>query len=100
MKIINFLLNTFLIFPLFLSLFYECSSNITAENNTRKLIAKKLIKTERLNDNLLIVRLGPDAVTAIHIKSGIIIIDAGISISLTKIYREIIENEFQCSNFL
>jgi glyoxylase-like metal-dependent hydrolase (beta-lactamase superfamily II) len=56
------------------------------------------IKTEKLNDKTILVRMGYDAVTAIETQKGIVVIDAGISTGLTSKYRKIIENEFKQKN--
>jgi glyoxylase-like metal-dependent hydrolase (beta-lactamase superfamily II) len=53
------------------------------------------IKTEKLNDKTILIRMGYDAITAIETKKGIVVIDAGISNGLTVKYRKIIEDEFQ-----
>ncbi len=45
------------------------------------------------------MRLGVDAVSAIETQKGIIVIDAGISNSLTAKYRKIIEHEFKRTDF-
>jgi cyclase len=56
------------------------------------------IKTEKLNDKTILLRMGYDAVTAIETQKGIVVIDAGISTGLTSKYRKIIENEFKQNN--
>ena len=51
----------------------------------------------KLYDNVLIVKSGevyPDQIVAVKSEKGIVIIDAGISPTLTSQYRKIIENEF------
>ena len=55
----------------------------------------KFIKAEIMSEKVTIVRMGYDAVTAIATQKGIVVIDAGISNSLTVKYREIIEKEFE-----
>ena len=42
--------------------------------------------------------MGPDAITTIHTKKGIVVIDAGISTGLTSKYRDRIEKEFHSTN--
>ncbi len=54
----------------------------------------KLIKVERIRDNVALFKLGYDAVIAISTKKGIVVVDAGISNSLTAKYRILIEKEF------
>jgi cyclase len=61
--------------------------------------ADKYIKVNRLNERMIILKLGTDAVTAIRTRKGIVVIDAGISNSLTAKYRKRIEQEFQRSDF-
>ena len=57
------------------------------------------IKVKKLTDKVIIVSFGYDAVTAINTKDGIVVIDAGISNSLTGKYRNIIEKEFKRNDF-
>lgn len=57
------------------------------------------IKTIRVNPRVLLVSLGYDAVTAIASQKGIVIIDAGMSNSLTTKYRKIIEQAFGRNDF-
>jgi len=59
----------------------------------------KLISVNKLNTKTLIVILGYDAVIAIETQKGIVVIDAGISNSLTAKYRKIIEREFNRHDF-
>jgi glyoxylase-like metal-dependent hydrolase (beta-lactamase superfamily II) len=61
--------------------------------------AERFITSEHLGDRVLQVRLGVDAITAIATQKGIVVIDAGISNTLTSIYREIIEKEFHRNDF-
>jgi cyclase len=60
---------------------------------------EKYIKVDSLNANAIIVHLASDAVTAISTTKGIVVIDAGISISLTAKYRKIIESKFKRKDF-
>lgn len=60
---------------------------------------EKYIKVDSLNANAIIVHLASDAVTAIYTTKGIVVIDAGISISLTAKYRKIIESKFKRKDF-
>lgn len=77
------------------SLINACSS----EDNTASENAEKLIRVNKLMNNVIIASLGSDAVTAINTQGGIVVIDAGISNSLTTIYRGIIEEEFGSNDF-
>ena len=77
-----------------LILFYMGFS-VNAKSQTR-------INFERLNEKTLIVRAGtiyPDMVVAIASQKGIILIDSGISPTLSKEYRKIIEREFGRKDF-
>ena len=59
----------------------------------------KYIKVDKLSDRVIVVKIGYDAVTAIATQKGIVVIDAGISNSLTIKYREIIEKGFKRNDF-
>jgi glyoxylase-like metal-dependent hydrolase (beta-lactamase superfamily II) len=59
----------------------------------------EFIKVEKLGEQAILVSLGVDAVSAIETQKGIIVIDAGISNSLTAEYRKIIEHEFKRTDF-
>ncbi len=61
--------------------------------------ARELIKVNRIRSNVIIISLASDAVTAVNTQDGILVIDAGISNSLTTIYRRMIEKEFQRNDF-
>jgi len=58
------------------------------------------IKTTRVNPRVLVVSLGYDAVTAITSQKGIVVVDAGMSNSLTAKYRRIIETTFGRNDFI
>ncbi len=60
---------------------------------------EKYIKTDSLNSKAIVVSLASDAVTALSTTKGIVVIDAGISTSLTAKYRKIIEHKFQRKDF-
>jgi glyoxylase-like metal-dependent hydrolase (beta-lactamase superfamily II) len=57
------------------------------------------IKVEKLREQAILVSMGVDAVIAIATKKGIVVIDAGISNSLTAKYRKVIEKEFKRKDF-
>jgi len=57
------------------------------------------IKTTKIGDKVLLVGLGYDNVIAIASQKGIIVVDAGISNSLTAKYRKIIETNFGRNDF-
>ncbi len=75
------------------NLFATDKSNIISDN------IDKYLKVNKLNDKAIIVSLGYDAVTAIKTQKGIVVIDAGISNSLTAKYRKVIEREFKRDDF-
>ncbi|MFX0138463.1 MAG: MBL fold metallo-hydrolase, partial [Candidatus Hodarchaeota archaeon] len=57
----------------------------------------------RLSDNVILLRYGIqtyDAVAAVNTDKGIIIIDTGISLTLTEKYKELIMKEFDRDDFL
>jgi cyclase len=71
-----------------------CSQNSDNENII------ELIKITRISSRVIVVGLASDAVTAINTIDGIVVIDAGISNTLTMKYRKLIENEFDTKNFV
>jgi cyclase len=76
-----------------------CSCNSTLNNNPTISEIDTLIKIEKLSDRVVVVRLGWDAVTAISTKKGMVVIDAGISNSVTARYRALIEKGFRRNDF-
>ncbi|NJO92716.1 MAG: MBL fold metallo-hydrolase [Chloroflexia bacterium] len=72
----------------------SCSQNSNGEH------LDKLIKINRVSERVIVVGLASDAVTAINTRDGIVVIDAGISSTLTAKYRKLIENEFDTKNFV
>ncbi len=64
-----------------------------------KVKINEFIKVDSLCENVIIVRMGYDAVTAVLTQKGIVVIDAGISNSLTAKYRKYIESEFKRKDF-
>ena len=61
------------------------------------------INVEKLSERVVVVRTGVtyfDAVTAIATKKGIVIFDAGLSPTVTKKYRKIIEEQFNRNDFV
>jgi len=59
-----------------------------------------LISVLEINDRTILVKFGYDAVTAIKTSYGIVVVDAGISTSLTGRYKSIIEKKFGQENFI
>lgn len=78
-----------------------CNHNVIAEPraDTSEQIIDSLIQVIRINEKVIIVKFGSDAITAIKTQQGIVVIDAGISIGLTAKYRKIVESEFGSTNF-
>ncbi|MFC1732811.1 MBL fold metallo-hydrolase, partial [candidate division KSB1 bacterium] len=73
--------------------FISCNSDSISKK------VDELIQVEKLNDKAINVRLGYDAVTAIATQKGMVVIDAGISSSLTAKYKKAIEKEFKINDF-
>ena len=61
---------------------------------------ESLIKVQRINNKTILITFGADAVSAIETKKGIVVVDAGISSGLTKVYRKIIENKLGRNDFI
>ncbi len=57
------------------------------------------IKLTNVCDSVVMVGIGWDNMTAISTQKGIVVIDAGISYSLTAKYREVIEKHFNRNDF-
>ncbi len=68
-----------------------------SKNNEAEL--DKIIKVERISDKVALFKLGYDAVIAISTQKGIVVVDAGISNSLTAKYRILIVKEFNKKTF-
>jgi len=77
----------------FWSLFTSDHSSNLSDN------VDEYIKVNKLNNKAIMVNMGYNAVIAINAKKGIVVIDAGISNSLTAKYRKIIEKEFNRKDF-
>jgi glyoxylase-like metal-dependent hydrolase (beta-lactamase superfamily II) len=86
-----------LIYSLVLS---GCGLKDINKNKTESRRIDSLIKVQEVNDRTVIVKFGYDAITSIKTKKGIVLIDAGISTSLTARYKIIIENKFNQHNFV
>jgi len=80
---------------------FSCSNaqQKTAETIDSDHIIDSLIVVKKVNDKAILLLFGSDAVTAVNTNEGIVVIDAGISTSLTSKFRRIIENEFQSNDF-
>jgi len=87
---------------LLISIFFYLALSSCAQKNTVSNKTDELIKVEKLSDRVRLIRMGVgyyEAETAIAAKKGIVVIDAGISNSLTSKYRSIIEKEFKRNDF-
>jgi len=79
--------------------FFSCTTNDLSQAEEADRMVDSLIQISRLNDHIVLVSFGADAVTAVNTEKGIVVIDAGISTGLTTKFRKRIEAEFQSSNF-
>ena len=59
-----------------------------------------LISVREINDRTIMIKFGYDAITAIKTSEGTVVVDAGISTSLTGRYKRIIEERFDQKNFI
>ncbi len=87
-----------LIIPV-LTLFAAIFIFSTQPPNTENHNIGKFIKAEIVSEKVTVVRMDYDAVTAIATQNGIVVIDAGISHSLTAEYRKVIEQVFGRNDF-
>ena len=78
-----------LIFSLFLM-----NSHIVNQNSSIDEDVEKLIKVHQLDEKVILVHFGADVEIAFNTTKGIVVVDAGISNSLTTKFREAIEKEF------
>ncbi len=60
----------------------------------------KYIEVHKVSDRIIVVTYGYDAVTAIKTQKGIVVIDAGISNTITRKIRSRIESELNSKNFV
>jgi glyoxylase-like metal-dependent hydrolase (beta-lactamase superfamily II) len=63
------------------------------------ILLDSLIQMQYMDEKLLMLSFGAESVSAINTEKGIVLIDAGISTSLTKLYKEKIEQVFQNNPF-
>lgn len=71
-------------------------------NGFTQTAVEELITFERLSPKILIVKMGevyPDQVVAVASEKGLVLIDSGISPTISKKYRYIIEREFGRDDF-
>jgi len=94
--------NKVLVFPIliYLLIFSGCNPGETAHSKFESHKIDSLIKLQNVNDRTVLVKFGYDAITAIKTTKGIVIVDAGISTSLTNRYKRLIEKEFNQKNFI
>lgn len=84
---------------IYLLIISGCTPGETAPGKSESHKIDSLIKLQDINDRTVMVRFGYDAITAIKTTKGIVIVDAGISTSLTNRYKRLIEKEFSQKNF-
>jgi glyoxylase-like metal-dependent hydrolase (beta-lactamase superfamily II) len=77
-----------------------CNSKVTSLNRIDSQRVDSLIKVVEINDRTILVKFGYDAITAIKTSEGIVVVDAGISTSLTGRYKPLIEKRFGQKNFI
>jgi glyoxylase-like metal-dependent hydrolase (beta-lactamase superfamily II) len=80
--------------------FSGCNSKETNLNQNESRKIESLIKIHDVNYRTIIIKFGYDAITAVKTNEGIVIIDAGISTSLTNRYKRLIEKRFHQKNFI
>lgn len=73
--------------------------NLSGQADTLDKPTSSLIETKALSDRVIIVKLGGNAIIAISTQKGIVVVDAGMSNSLTEKFRRIIEKEFNRNDF-
>ena len=71
----------------------------SSQSDTPNKEIDEFIKVDKLSDRAIVVKMGYDVVTAIASQKGIVVVDAGISNSLTSEYRKIIEKVFDRNDF-
>ena len=88
--------------PILISLlcFSGCDPGETAYTKFESHKIDSLINIYYVNDRTVIVKFGYDALTAIKTSEGIVVVDAGISTSLTNRYKKLVEKEFNQENFI
>ena len=84
----------------YLLIFSGCNPVESARSKSESHKIDSLIQLQKVNDKTVLVRFGYDAITAIKTTKGIVIVDAGISTSLTNRYKRLIEKEFNQKNFI
>ncbi|MDD5695369.1 MAG: MBL fold metallo-hydrolase [Bacteroidales bacterium] len=76
---------------------FGCCTGSQRENDPEG--TNSCITMTNICDSVVMVGTGWDYVTAINTQQGIVVIDAGISYSLTSNYRELIEKRFKSDDF-
>lgn len=84
----------------FLLCFSGCHPQETAWSKFESYKIDSLIKLNHINDRTIMVKFGYDAITAIKTTEGIVVVDAGVSTSLTNKYKKLIEKQFNQRNFI
>jgi glyoxylase-like metal-dependent hydrolase (beta-lactamase superfamily II) len=77
-----------------------CNPRETAASKVESYKIDSLIILQYVNDRTVLVKFGYDALTAIKTSNGIVVVDAGISTSLTNRYKKLVESELNQKNFI
>ena len=77
-----------------------CNPGETASSKSESYKIDSLILLQYVNDRTVLVKFGYDALTAIKTSDGIVVVDAGISTSLTNRYKKLVESELNQKNFI
>lgn len=79
----------------------SCSnSHRDLANGKNESLTDSLIQVKQIHDKVILICFGSDAIAAINTTNGIVVVDAGISETLTAKYRSRIENRFKQNVFL
>lgn len=74
---------------------FSCNRTAVSPIEESKNLIDSLVQSQWIDEQLLMLSFGAESVSAINTENGIVMIDAGISTGLTKVYREKIEQAFQ-----
>lgn len=86
MKIRNLTYRSIILTLVSISLFLVLSFRNGDQNYSMASEIEDFIKVHKISENVLIITMGYDAIMAIATQKGIIVVDAGISNSLTAKY--------------
>ncbi|MBU1011557.1 MAG: MBL fold metallo-hydrolase [Bacteroidetes bacterium] len=99
MKIRNLTYRSIILTLFSISFFLVLSFRDADQNDSMVSEIEDFIKVHKISENVLIITMGYDAITAIATQKGIVVVDAGISNSLTEKYKKVIEREFDRNDF-